>query len=77
VETFFFAAAALICAVQAVRARRLLHAALWLAGVSAMASLLIYGLGARQAAVIELSVGAGLVFILFVFAISVCDQLGW
>jgi hypothetical protein len=36
--------------------------------------MLLYGLGARHAAVIELSVGAGLVFILFVFTISLAGE---
>lgn len=61
----------LICALLAVHARRLLTAALWLAAVSALVSVLLYQLGAAEVAVIELSVGAGLVTILFVFAISV------
>ncbi len=65
-----FLAAAALCSLQAIRVKRLLHAALWLAGASALTSLLLYGLGAPQAAVIELSVGAGLVFILFVYAIN-------
>jgi len=68
--TLLLILATLICALQAVRAGQLLHAALWLAGASAGTSLVLYSLGATQAAVIELSVGAGLVFILFVFAIS-------
>jgi len=60
----------LLCALLAIRTQQLLHAALWLAGASALTSLVMYSLGLPQAAVIELSVGAGLVFILFVFAIS-------
>lgn len=70
------AAGTVVCALQTVRARRLLHAALWLAGTSALTSMLLYSLGARQAAIIELSVGAGLVFILFVFAISLAGEAG-
>lgn len=70
--------AAVVCAILAIRATRLLAAALWLAGVSALVSILLYELGARQVAVIELSVGAGLVTVLFVFAISIAgdDALG-
>jgi len=70
--------AAVLCAILAIRATRLLSAALWLAGVSALVSILLYELGARQVAVIELSVGAGLVTVLFVFAISIAgdDALG-
>ncbi len=68
--TLLFLAGTALCAFLAIREKRLLQAALWLAGASAITSLLLYSLGAPQAAVIELSVGAGLVFILFVFAIN-------
>jgi len=44
--------------------------------VSALLSILFYRLGAPQVAVIELSVGAGLVTVLFVFAISVAGDEG-
>ena len=63
-----------VFAAQAIRAPRLLNSALWLAGVSAMVSLICYLMGAHQVAVIELSVGAGLVTILFVFAISISGE---
>lgn len=69
--TIVLVCGALIAAVQAIRSRQLIAAALWLAGVSAFVSLLLYGMGAQNVAVIELSVGAGLVTILFVFAISI------
>jgi len=62
------------CAVLAIRARRLLAAAIWLAGVSALTAVLLYRLGAQQVAVVELSVGAGLVTVLFVFAISIAGD---
>ncbi len=62
------------CAVLAMRATRLLTAALWLAGVSVGTALILYLIGAREVAVIELSVGAGLVTILFVFAISIAGE---
>ena len=65
---------AVIGAVQAMRVRRLLTAALWLAGSSAMLSILFYLMGAHEVAVIELSVGAGLVTVLFVFAISITGK---
>lgn len=65
---------ALLCALQAMRATRLLPAALWLAGTSALLALTMYLLGAQVLAVIELSVGAGLVTVLFVFAISVAGE---
>jgi NADH:ubiquinone oxidoreductase subunit 6 (subunit J) len=67
-------AGTVLCAVQAIRAKRLLAAALWLAGVSALVSIILYELGARQVAVVELSVGAGLVTVLFVFAISIAGE---
>ena len=54
--------------------KRLLVSALWLAGASALVSLVIYLLGAPGVAVIELSVGAGLVTILFVFAINIAGE---
>jgi uncharacterized MnhB-related membrane protein len=64
----------LICAVQAIRTSRLLHAALWLAGASGLTATLMYMLGAPEVAVIELSVGAGLVTVLFVFAINITGE---
>jgi uncharacterized MnhB-related membrane protein len=64
----------LVCAVQAIRAKRLLSSALWLAGASALTALLLYLLGAPYVAVIELSVGAGLVTVLFVFAINIAGE---
>jgi NADH:ubiquinone oxidoreductase subunit 6 (subunit J) len=67
-------AGTLLCAGMAIRAKRLLAAALWLAGVSALVSILLYRLGAHEVAVIELSVGAGLVTVLFVFAIGLAGE---
>jgi uncharacterized MnhB-related membrane protein len=63
-----------VCAIQAIRVHRLLMSALWLAGCSAMVALLMYLLGAPEIAVIELSVGAGLVTVLFVFAINIAGE---
>ena len=67
-----------ICSIQAIRSPRLLASALWLAGASALVSVVLYALGAHEVAVIELSVGAGLVTVLFVYAIAVsgADRLG-
>lgn len=62
-------------ALQAIRAPRLITAALWLAAVSVQLATILYLLGAPEVAVIELSVGAGLVTVLFVFAISVAGEL--
>ena len=67
-------AALLACALQAVRGTRLLIAALWLAGASALTALMMFRLGAPEVAVIELSVGAGLVTVLFVFAINIAGE---
>jgi uncharacterized MnhB-related membrane protein len=64
----------IFCAVNALRANSLLSAAIWLAGVSALTAVFIYSLGAPETAVIELSVGAGLVTVIFVFAISVAGE---
>ncbi len=64
----------LVCAAQAIHAQRLLHSALWLAGASALVALEMYLLGAPEVAVIELSVGAGLVTVLFVFAINIAGD---
>jgi NADH:ubiquinone oxidoreductase subunit 6 (subunit J) len=61
---------ALVCAVKAVRAVHLLHAALWLAGVSVAVTIMLYLIGAYTMAVIELSLSVGLITILLVFAIS-------
>ena len=68
------ALATMACAFFAIRAQRLLVAALGLAGASALVSIIFYLLGAHEVAVIELSVGAGLVTILFVFAISIAGE---
>ena len=72
----FLVIAALICAARAIRAEHLLPAAIWLAGVSALIATIMYRLGAEQVAVVELSVGAGLVTVLFVFAISIAGDEG-
>ncbi|MFB3818699.1 MAG: Na(+)/H(+) antiporter subunit B [Candidatus Methylomirabilales bacterium] len=61
---------AIACAHRAMSAQRILSATLYLASVSALVALTLYLLGAIQVAVIELSVGAGLVTVLLVWAIS-------
>jgi uncharacterized MnhB-related membrane protein len=66
--------ATLVCAIQAIRAPRLLVSALWLAGCSALLALAIALLGAPEVGVVELSVGAGLVTIIFVFAINIAGE---
>jgi uncharacterized MnhB-related membrane protein len=67
-------AAIFVCALMAIREERLLISALWLAGTSALTALVMYRLGAPEVAVIELSVGAGLVTVLFVFAINIAGE---
>lgn len=64
----------LVLAFQAIRSKALLTSALWLAGASAMTAILLYVYGAQLVAVIELSVGAGLVTVLFVFAINIAGD---
>jgi uncharacterized MnhB-related membrane protein len=65
---------ALACAILAIKTPRLLTASLWLAALSALLSLFFYLMGAARIAVIELSVGAGLVTVLFVFAIGIAGD---
>lgn len=77
VVTLVLAVLAIICAFQAMHAQKLLSSSLWLAGVSAATAAILYLLGAYQVAVIELSVGAGLVTVLFVFAISIAGESTW
>ena len=68
------AAGIFVCAILAISAKRLLGSAIWLAVTSALVALMMYLLGAAQLAVIELSVGAGLVTVLFVFAINISGE---
>ena len=65
---------AVLCSLQAIRAKSPLVGALWLACVSLSVSIALYRLGAAETAVIELSVGAGLVTVLFVFAIAIVGK---
>ena len=67
----------LFCAFRAMMAHSLLSSILYLAGISAIVSVLLYKLGAQQVAVIELSVGAGLVTVLMVYALSVVGDDGF
>src|SRR5215212_7440326 len=62
---------AVFCAYRAIIARRILSATIYLACISALTSAVIYLLGAAQVAVMELSVGAGLVTVMLVYALSV------
>jgi uncharacterized MnhB-related membrane protein len=62
---------AVICAYRAMADARILSSTIYLAFVSACVAMMLYLLGAYQVAVIELSVGAGLVTVLLIYAISV------
>ncbi|HEX9330248.1 MAG TPA: hydrogenase subunit MbhD domain-containing protein, partial [Anaerolineales bacterium] len=66
-----FLLGAVFCAYRAIVAKRILTATIYLACISALVSATIYSLGATQVAVMELSVGAGLVTVLLVYALSV------
>ena len=66
-----FLLGAVFCAYRAIVAKRILSATIYLACVSALVSAVIYLLGAAQVAVMELSVGAGLVTVMLVYALSV------
>src|SRR5512134_386493 len=65
---------AAFCAYRAMISKHLLPSTLYLACVSALASVTLYMLGAYEVAVIELSVGAGLVTVLLVYALSVIGE---
>ncbi len=62
---------AVACAYGAMTSARILTCTIYLACVSAFVAMALYLMGAYQVAVIELSVGAGLVTVLLVYAISV------
>ena len=66
-----FLLGAVFCAYRAIVAKRILSATIYLACISALVSAVMYLLGATQVAVMELSVGAGLVTVLLVYALSV------
>jgi uncharacterized MnhB-related membrane protein len=71
IQYWLLIVAQLFCAYFAIIAKRILSATLYLAGTSVIVSAILYQLGAYQVAVIELSVGAGLVTVLLVYAVSV------
>lgn len=66
-----FLLGAVFCAYRAIIATRILSATIYLACISALVSATLYLMGAAQVAVMELSVGAGLVTVLLVYAVSV------
>jgi uncharacterized MnhB-related membrane protein len=63
--------AAVFFAYRAITTPRILSATIYLACISALVSAVLYLAGAVQVAVMELSVGAGLVTVLLVYAVSV------
>jgi uncharacterized MnhB-related membrane protein len=67
----FLGVGAIFCAYRTMISTRLLACTLYLACISASTAVILYLLGAQQVAVIELSVGAGLVTVLLVYALSV------
>lgn len=67
--------AVVICAIQVVRAHRLIVAVLWLAAVSILTAIMLFAMEAPLVSAIELSVGAGLVTVIFVFAIGLAGEL--
>ena len=71
IEYAVFLLASVFCAYRAIVAKRILSATIYLACISALVSAVLYLLGAAQVAVMELSVGAGLVTVLLVYAVSV------
>ncbi len=73
--SILLAAAAVYCAYRVMRAGKLLNVTIWLAITSALVSAILYDLGAPEVAVIELSVGAGLVTVLFVYAFAIVGEI--
>lgn len=71
IQYALFLLGAIVCAYRAIVAKRILSATIYLACISALISAVLYLLGATQVAVMELSVGAGLVTVLLVYAVSV------
>lgn len=71
IEYFLLLLGAVFFAYRAIGSTRILVSTIYLACVSALISVVLYLLGAMQVAVMELSVGAGLVTVLLVYAVSV------
>lgn len=74
IEYFLLLMGAIFCAYRATVSKRILSSTLYLACISALTSIVIFMLGATQVAVMELSVGAGLVTVLMVYALSVVGE---
>jgi uncharacterized MnhB-related membrane protein len=71
IEYLLLLVGAVFFAYRAIVSKRILVSTIYLACVSALVSVVLYLLGATQVAVMELSVGAGLVTVLLVYAVSV------
>jgi uncharacterized MnhB-related membrane protein len=71
IQYVLFLSGAIFCAYRAIVSKKILSATIYLACISALVSAVLYLLGAAQVAVMELSVGAGLVTVLLVYAVSV------
>src|SRR5262249_39763536 len=65
-----------VCALGAISAGRVVNAALWVAASSILLAILLATIGVPVVAVVELSVGAGLVAVLFVFTIGIAGEEG-
>lgn len=74
IQYLLLMAGLLFCAYRMMVANRVLPSTLYLAGTSVLVSVVLYLLGAQQVAVIELSVGAGLITVLLVYAVSVVGE---
>jgi NADH-quinone oxidoreductase subunit J len=66
----------LVCAITAVLSKNLLQAAVVLGMGSATLAVIFFLLNAPYAGSFELSVGAGLVSVLFIVAISLTESMG-
>ena len=74
IKYFLLLSGAVFCAYRATVSKRILSSTIYLACISALTSVVIFMLGATQVAVMELSVGAGLVTVLMVYALSVVGE---
>ena len=72
----FLAVTILLCASMAVWSKNLLRAAVALGLSSVALAALFFLLDAQYAGIFELSVGAGLISILFIIAISLTESIG-
>jgi uncharacterized MnhB-related membrane protein len=71
IQFVLFLLGAIFCAYRAIVSKKILSATIYLACISSLVSAVLYLMGAAQVAVMELSVGAGLVTVLLVYAVSV------